>query len=54
MYVNPVTMGNAGWDLYVKDTKDRLKRGEIIHNLVRLILLGSEIERSRVLARTTL
>jgi hypothetical protein len=34
VYVNPVTLGTASWDLYLQDTKDRLIRGETINNLV--------------------
>lgn len=34
IYVNPVTMGAGSWDLYLRDTKDRLSRGETINNLV--------------------
>ncbi|KAF9461155.1 beta-lactamase-like protein [Collybia nuda] len=34
IYVNPVTMGSESWDLYLRDTKARLIRGEIINNLL--------------------
>ncbi|KAG6826688.1 hypothetical protein H0H92_014846 [Tricholoma furcatifolium] len=34
VYVNPVNMGSQSWDLYLKDTKERLSRGERIDNLL--------------------
>ncbi|EED83235.1 predicted protein [Postia placenta Mad-698-R] len=34
VYVNPVTMGVAGWDLYLKETRERLARGEIVNHLL--------------------
>ncbi|KAF8075305.1 beta-lactamase-like protein [Lyophyllum atratum] len=34
VYVNPVNMGRQSWDLYLKDTKARLNRGEEINNLL--------------------
>lgn len=34
IYVNPVTMGSASWNLYIQDTKERLLSGEVINILV--------------------
>lgn len=35
VYVNPVTMGQAEWQSYVRNTEDRLKSGETVNHLVR-------------------
>ncbi|KAG6909517.1 hypothetical protein DXG01_017074 [Tephrocybe rancida] len=34
VYVNPVNMGSQSWDLYLKETKERLSQGEEINNLL--------------------
>ncbi|OBZ69030.1 5' exonuclease Apollo [Grifola frondosa] len=34
VYVNPVSMGMAAWELYLKDTRERLQNGEIVNNLL--------------------
>ncbi|TFY61855.1 hypothetical protein EVJ58_g4248 [Rhodofomes roseus] len=34
VYVNPVTMGTAGWELYLKTTKEKIKSGEVINHLL--------------------
>ncbi|GJE91637.1 hypothetical protein PsYK624_077870 [Phanerochaete sordida] len=34
VYVNPVTMGSAEWQAYVRHTEERLKRGETVHHLL--------------------
>ncbi|KAH9936509.1 uncharacterized protein B0H18DRAFT_1206791 [Fomitopsis serialis] len=34
VYVNPVTMGTAGWELYVKDTREKIQSGEVINHLL--------------------
>jgi len=35
VYVNPVTMGNVSWTLYLQNMKERVLSGEVINNLVR-------------------
>ena len=35
VYVNPVTMAEENWNLYLVDMKARLDGGEVITNLVR-------------------
>lgn len=35
VYVNPVTMGLAAWELYQEETKSKLARGETVNILVR-------------------
>jgi len=34
VYINPVTMGEARWGSYLADMKARLRKGEVITNLV--------------------
>ncbi|KAG5653171.1 hypothetical protein H0H81_002013, partial [Sphagnurus paluster] len=34
VYINPVNMGSQSWELYIKDTKVRLSRGEEVNNLL--------------------
>ncbi|KAH9949777.1 hypothetical protein B0H21DRAFT_889437 [Amylocystis lapponica] len=34
VYVNPVTMGTASFELYLKDTKEKLLRGEVVNHLL--------------------
>ncbi|KZT67300.1 hypothetical protein DAEQUDRAFT_751801 [Daedalea quercina L-15889] len=34
VYVNPVTMGTAGWELYMKATKKKLLSGEVVNHLL--------------------
>ena len=36
VYVNPVTMSVAGFELYMKETTEKLQRGEVLNHLVRL------------------
>jgi DNA cross-link repair 1C protein len=38
IYVNPVNMEKAKWAEYLEDTKDRLRSGEEINNLVQQLL----------------
>lgn len=41
VYVNPVTMGVAGWELYQKETKAKLARGEVVNILVCFVFIFS-------------
>lgn len=41
VYVNPVMMSVAAWQLYLQDTKQRLSRGEVVNNLVKIIYISS-------------
>ncbi|CCL98525.1 uncharacterized protein FIBRA_00524 [Fibroporia radiculosa] len=34
VYVNPVTMGVAGWDLYLSEMTEKLKRREVVNHLL--------------------
>ena len=56
VYVNPVNMSRAKWDIYYAETKGRLERGEVVSHLVRRILLYFHRVRlmpSRISARPT-
>ncbi|KAL6308244.1 hypothetical protein BKA93DRAFT_868915 [Sparassis latifolia] len=34
VYVNPVTLGAASWELYLQDTRAKLLRGEVVNHLL--------------------
>ncbi|KAG6891134.1 hypothetical protein C0992_010429 [Termitomyces sp. T32_za158] len=47
VYINPVNMGSQSWDLYIKETKDRLSKGEEISNLLVPLSRHSPLEELR-------
>lgn len=36
VYVNPVTMGAASWTLYLKETREKFSKGEVVNVIVRI------------------
>ena len=34
VYVNPVTMGAAEWQRYMKETNEKIRRGDVVNHLV--------------------
>ncbi|KAG5643924.1 hypothetical protein DXG03_009332 [Asterophora parasitica] len=47
VYVNPVNMGTHSWDLYMKDTKQRLSQGDEINNLLAPVSRHSPLNELR-------
>lgn len=41
VYVNPVTMGEARWEVYLEDTRRRIGKGETVDSLVSTFLSTS-------------